>query len=68
MEEGLARWRAAGAEILRPWLLVRLAEAELRQGCPGRAAELLDEAEALGARTGERFHEPELRRVRSDLP
>jgi class 3 adenylate cyclase/predicted ATPase len=68
MEEGLARWRAAGAEILRPWLLVRLAEAELGQGCPGRAAELLDEAEALGARTGEGFHQAELRRVRSDLP
>lgn len=67
MEEGLARWRAAGAEILRPWLLVRLAEAQLREGCPGRAMQLLDEAEAHGARTGEGFHQAELERVRDEV-
>lgn len=67
MEEGLARWRASGAEILRPWFLVRLAEAWLREGAPERAQELLDEAEALGGRTGERFHEAELDRVRGEV-
>jgi predicted ATPase len=66
MAEGLGRLRASGAEILRPHFLICLAEASLRGSEVERALGLLEEAEALGQRTGERFQEAELLRVRGE--
>lgn len=67
MEEGLALWRASGAEILRPRFLIYLAEAMARGGKTVRALELLGEAEELGNKTGERFHEADLYRERGEV-
>ncbi len=66
MDDGLERWRASGAEILRPRFLTYMAETFLADGQAELALELLERAEALGGVTGERFHEADLHRVRGE--
>ncbi len=66
MDEGLERWRASGAEILRPCFLTYLAGTFLADGQTELALELLDKAEVLGGVTGERFHEADLYRIRGE--
>ena len=65
--QGLVAWRATGAEGFRPYYLALLAEA---YGKMGRAEDGLTAlAEALEAvdRTGERYYEAELYRLRGEL-
>ncbi len=66
MDEGLDRWRASGAEILRPRFLTYMAETFLGDGQTELALELLEKAEVLGGVTGERFHEADLYRIRGE--
>ncbi len=64
MREGLAAKRATGAEIKVPYYLGLIADTERRAGRPEVALELLAEAVAQAAKTGERWIEAELHRYR----
>jgi predicted ATPase len=67
MHQGLAALRATGAELSRSYRLARLAEV---YGIVGQAEEgltLLAEALAVVDKTGERFYEAELYRLKGEL-
>ncbi|MBI3246228.1 MAG: AAA family ATPase [Deltaproteobacteria bacterium] len=67
IRQGLAAFRATGAEIFRPYFLALLAEA---YGVAGQAEEglaVLTEALEAVDKTGERFYEAELYRLKGDL-
>src|SRR5262249_3478902 len=65
--QGIAAYRATGAELLRPHFLGLLAEAYGRRARTNQGLEALAEALALVDRTGERLHEPELYRLQGQL-
>ncbi len=65
--QGLAGLRATGAVTGIPSLLMFLAEAHGRAGQPRDGLNVLPEAIEIIARTGERFNEGELHRLRGDL-
>ena len=70
MQEGLAGWRATGAELFVPFYLALLAEAygEAGQAAEGLAA--LDEALTIadkGGKDGERVWDAELSRIKGEL-
>ena len=67
MREGLRAYRATGAEVGVPHFLVVLAESHADADRAGEAAQLLGEAVAVGRRTGNRYAEAELWRVRARL-
>jgi len=67
LTEGLAAWRATGSELSRPYWLALLAGAQLTLGRASDAAALLDEAEVIVERTGERWYEAEVHRLRSEI-
>jgi class 3 adenylate cyclase/predicted ATPase len=67
MREGIAAWRATGAEHLVPYFQALLAEACARAGRPAEGLRLLGEALARTERTGERWCEAELHRLRGEL-
>jgi predicted ATPase/class 3 adenylate cyclase len=64
---GLADWKASGAEWMRPFFLGLLAEACALSGDIQRGLGALDEALAAVERTGERWPEAELHRLRGQL-
>ncbi len=64
---GLAQWTASGAVVTRPFYLALQAEGLLLTGRADEALPLLAEAQALIARHGERFYEPELHRLTGEL-
>ena len=67
MRQGLAAFRATGAECLRPYYLTLLAE---RHGQVGQAQEglnLLSEAQAAVDRNGERWWQAEIYRLKGEL-
>jgi predicted ATPase len=67
MRQGLAAFRAMGAEILRPNLLALLADA---CGCGGQieaGLEALEEALVTADQHAERFYEAELHRLKGEL-
>jgi predicted ATPase len=64
LNEGLAAWRTTGAEYLLPYFLTLLAEAD---GCNDRAKGWLTEALVRVERTGERWFEAELHRLKGEL-
>jgi len=73
-EEGVARtravldtWRAEGKGLLRPSYLGATAEAHGAMGQPEQGIELVEEALAAIDRTGERWWESELRRLKGEL-
>ena len=66
LRQALARWAATGSQAARPQLLGLLAEAEQLAGRPDEALRLLDEALAQVDRTGERFFEAELHRLKGE--
>ena len=67
MQHGLADWRATGAEILRPYFHALLAEAYAKARKPEEGlSELADALEAV-ERSGERFFEAELYRIKGEL-
>ena len=57
-------WRAAGTQAMVPYFLGQLGEAHHLAGDDAAALTLLDEAIALGEKTGEHLHDAELYRVR----
>jgi len=67
MRQGLAAYQATGAEVLRPHFLALLAEALGKNGQAGQGLRVLEEALAAAHRTGERYYEAELYRLKGDL-
>jgi class 3 adenylate cyclase/tetratricopeptide (TPR) repeat protein len=66
--QGLAVWRATGAELfLWPYLLAALAEGYEKEGRPEEGLTVLAEALAIVDKTGERFWEAELYRLKGQL-
>ncbi|HET9275333.1 MAG TPA: protein kinase [Gemmatimonadales bacterium] len=67
MREGIAGHRASGTELgASVWSGAWLAEGLLRAGEPTEAARVVGEALAFVERTGERFHEAELWRLKAE--
>jgi adenylate cyclase len=64
MTDGLAAYRATGAEVGVVQFLVTLAETHLEAGDREAGLRLIDEALALARRNGNRYFEPEAWRVR----
>jgi predicted ATPase len=67
MREGLARLKAVGAQLDRPYLLALLAEVEIEAGYLAEASETLDEAVALVRNSRTFFYEAELLRLKASL-
>jgi adenylate cyclase len=67
LREGLAAWRAMGAELLRPYFLALLAEAYWRMGRADEGLATVAEALSLVECTGERMYEAELHRLQGEL-
>ena len=63
MAEGYGLWTRTGAVITRPFYLALQAESHIECGDPAQAEVLVDEALALVACHGERYHEAELIRL-----
>ncbi len=67
IRQGLAAYQATGTEVFRPAYLVVLAEAYSHMGQIGEGLSVLAEALALVYRTGERWWEAELYRLKGEL-
>jgi predicted ATPase len=67
MRQGLAAWRATGAEVLQPYFLALLAEAEAQAGQAAAGLRVLAHALTAVAKTGERWYEAELHRLQGEL-
>ena len=67
MQQGLADWRAIGAECARPQYSALLAEAYSAVGHTAAGLRVLDEALALVHTNGERLLEAELHRLQGEL-
>ena len=67
LHAGLDDLEATGAGIRRSYYWSLLAEVEARAGRSGDGLVLLDDAIALVERTGERWHEAELHRLKGQL-
>jgi len=65
--QGLAAWRATGAEFVRPYYLALLAEAYGKGGQVEEGLSVLAEVLVIANRTGERFYEAELYRLKGEL-
>jgi class 3 adenylate cyclase/tetratricopeptide (TPR) repeat protein len=64
---GIAMWESGGAVIMRPSLLAEVAEAIATTGDLDAASAVLEDAFAWLRRSGDRWAEPELQRVRAVL-
>ena len=67
MRQGIAAWRATGAELQRPYYLALLAEAYGKAGQAEEGLRVLAEALTVVHKTGERQHEAELYRLKGEL-
>ena len=67
IRQGIATWRATGAEITRPYALALLAEACGNAGRADEGLSLLAEALAVAHQHGERYYEAELHRLTGEL-
>jgi predicted ATPase len=67
MLQGLAAWRATGAEVLRPYGLALLAETYAKVGQQEEGLTLLAEALAVANDTGERRWDAELYRLKGEV-
>jgi predicted ATPase len=67
IREGLDAQLAAGASLFRPWFLCRLAEACATAGRFEEGLAAVAEAIAIVEKTGERYNEAELNRLKGDL-
>src|SRR5262249_51157295 len=65
--QGMAAWRATGAELTRPWYLAQLAEAYWQAGQVQEGLQALKEALTLVHTTEERWWEAELYRLQGEL-
>jgi predicted ATPase len=68
MRQGLAAYGATGAEIWSPYFLGLLAEAEGRAGQAAIGLSLAVDALDRAGRTGARWFEAEMHRLRGELP
>jgi adenylate cyclase len=66
LEKGLALWKALGASCGRSAHEAILAASYARAGRLAEARDLLERAKAM-VEAGERFHEPEIRRIDAEL-
>jgi predicted ATPase len=67
LQQGLAAWRATGAEVFQPYGLALLAEATAQVGQPEEGLSLLAEALVVTNDKGERRWEAELYRLWGEL-
>ena len=67
LRQGLDAYRATGAEFQRPHFLSMLAEVHSSMGQPEAGLTALSEALALVEKTGERYYEAELHRLKGEL-
>jgi len=67
IRQGLVTWRATGAEMSLLYFLILLAEAYGKAGQAEEGLSTLSEAVTLVNRTGERFYEAELYRLKGEL-
>ena len=67
IRQGLAAYRATGAELYRPYFLALLAEACGKGGRTEEGLTVIAEALAQVNNTGERYYEPELYRLKGTL-
>jgi predicted ATPase len=67
MRQGIAAWRATGAELQRPYYLALLAEAYGKAGQAEEGLSVLAEALTAVHKTGERQYEAELYRLKGEL-
>jgi class 3 adenylate cyclase/tetratricopeptide (TPR) repeat protein len=67
IRQGLATWRATGAELDRPYFLALLAEMQGKMGQAEEGLRVVGEALAIVERTEERFYEAELHRLKGEL-
>jgi class 3 adenylate cyclase/predicted ATPase len=67
MTQGVRAYRATGAVALQPWFLALLAEAQGTMGQPAEGLMTLTEALTLADKTGERWYEAELYRLKGAL-
>jgi predicted ATPase len=67
IRQGLIDYQATGAELFRPHHLALLAEAYQKNGQVEEGLATLAEALAFVDRTGERFYEAELYRIKGEL-
>jgi predicted ATPase len=67
MRQGLAAWRATGAELWWPSHLVLLAEVYGRAGQVEEGLSMLAEALSAAHKSGERFYEAEMYRLKGEL-
>jgi len=67
IRQGMAAWRAVGAELARPYYLALLAEACAKGGQVEEGLSAVAEALATVHKTGERFYEAELYRLQGEL-
>jgi predicted ATPase len=65
--QGVTAWRATGAEIQLPHFLAFLAEAQGMMGQPAEGLRALAEALTVADKTGERWYEAELHRLKGTL-
>src|SRR3990172_11917413 len=67
MRQGLAAWRATGAELVRPYFLALLAEASGKVGQVEEGLTVLAEAVSVVNKSGERFYEAEIYRLKGEI-
>ena len=67
IRHGVEAWRAAGAQVARPWMLTPLSDSYRRLGQTGEGLSVVAEALAGVEKTGERQYEAELYRLRGEL-
>ncbi len=67
IRQGLVAYQTTGAELWRPYFLVLLAEAYGKVGQSEEGLQVLAEALAVADKTGERFYEAELHRLKGEL-
>jgi predicted ATPase len=67
MRQGLSAWRATGAEVLVPYILALLAEGYEQMGHMEEGLIVLREALSVVDKTGERWYEAELHRLKGHL-
>jgi class 3 adenylate cyclase/predicted ATPase len=67
MSQGLTAWHVTGAEVARPYFLALLADVHGTLGKPEAGLAVLAEALTVVDKTGERWYEPELHRLKGVL-
>ncbi len=67
VRDGLDAYRATGARMQLPYLMIPLAEAERGQGQPQKGLDIIAEALDIAAETEERYMEAELHRLSGEL-